>query len=68
MARPIGLKQLHPNQENRAYDFIVTKFYRNGQGQPHGAGLNVLPSCVEDNEKALEFTRASDTDRALPIQ
>ena len=43
VARPIGRKQLNPDQENRAYDVLVTKFLRNSEGEIGGAGLESYP-------------------------
>jgi hypothetical protein len=43
LARPVGLKTLRPQQPNRAYDVIETKFYRNGFGQHLGWGLKIFP-------------------------
>lgn len=43
IARPIGLSVLKPKQENRAFDIIKDKFYRNGSGKVSGVGLKVYP-------------------------
>jgi len=43
VARPIGRKQLNPEQENRAYDILETKFLRNGDGEVEGVGLESYP-------------------------
>ena len=43
VARPIGRKQLNPEQENRAYDVLETKFLRNAEGDIGGAGLESYP-------------------------
>ncbi len=43
IARPIGIKQLRPNQSNRAYDIIETKFHRNTKGIVKGCGLKCFP-------------------------
>lgn len=43
VARPIGRKQLNPEQENRAYDILEAKFLRNGDGEIKGAGLESFP-------------------------
>ena len=43
VARPIGRKQLNPEQENRAYDVLETKFLRNADGDIGGAGLESYP-------------------------
>ena len=43
VARPIGRKRLNPQQENRAYDVLETKFLRNAHGDVAGAGLDCYP-------------------------
>jgi len=43
IARPVGIKMLRPEQANRAYEIIETKFYRNGDGWFHGWGLKCFP-------------------------
>ncbi len=43
VARPIGLKILRPDQDNRAYDVIESKFYRNDRGNHNGWGLKCFP-------------------------
>ncbi|MHC4647532.1 MAG: DUF3800 domain-containing protein [Planctomycetota bacterium] len=43
MARPIGIKTLRPNQPNRAYDIIKTKFRTDGSGRIDGWGLKLFP-------------------------
>jgi hypothetical protein len=43
VARPIGRKQLNPDQENRAYDVLEAKFLRNCDGEIGGAGLENYP-------------------------
>jgi hypothetical protein len=43
VARPIGRKQLNPEQVNRAYDLLETKFLRNAEGGVGGAGLESYP-------------------------
>lgn len=43
VARPIGRKQLNPEQENRAYDVLEKKFLRNAEGGIGGAGLESYP-------------------------
>ncbi|MCV9938075.1 DUF3800 domain-containing protein [Boseaceae bacterium BT-24-1] len=42
-ARPIGLKTLRPDQGNRAYDIIETKFRRSPAGEIRGYGLKLFP-------------------------
>lgn len=42
-ARPIGLKALHPEQQNRALDIIETKFQKNKAGGIVGWGFKVFP-------------------------
>lgn len=42
LARPIGLKVLHPNQPNRAYDVIKTKFRRNHARRFQGYGFKIF--------------------------
>jgi Protein of unknown function (DUF3800) len=41
IARPIGTHVLHPDQENRAYSLIRTKFV--GQGEAGALGLKIFP-------------------------
>jgi hypothetical protein len=44
IARPIGRKVIKPDQENRAYDILQTKFRRNpANGSVRGWGLKVFP-------------------------
>lgn len=43
VARPIGLHILKPQQTNRAYDVIKTKFYSNHNGHCNGWGLKCFP-------------------------
>lgn len=43
IARPIGIHVLRPEQENRAYTIIQSKFRRNGAGRFLGFGLKVFP-------------------------
>ena len=43
IARPVGIKLLRPDQANRAYEIIETKFYRNCGGRFHGWGLKCFP-------------------------
>lgn len=44
IARPIGRKIIKPEQENRAFDILATKFRRNPwNGSPRGWGLKVFP-------------------------
>jgi hypothetical protein len=43
VARPIGIKVLHPSQPNRAYDIVAKKLRRSQAGETKGWGLSVLP-------------------------
>jgi len=43
VARPIGIRVLHPEQPNRAFDVIRSKLDCNPAGDPHGWGLKVFP-------------------------
>jgi hypothetical protein len=43
VARPIGIKVLHPAQPNRAYDIVAKKFRRSPAGETKGWGLRTLP-------------------------
>lgn len=43
MARPVAIKHLRPDQPNRAYDTIKTKFRRSPSGKPEGWGIKLLP-------------------------
>lgn len=43
IARPIGLKVLRPDQPNRAYELIETKFRQNNSGVFRGYGFKSFP-------------------------
>jgi len=43
VARPIGRKQLNPEQVNRAYDVLETKFLKTADDGVRGAGLETYP-------------------------
>lgn len=43
IARPIGIKQLRPDQPNRAFEIISEKFDRNQAGRFNGFGLKCFP-------------------------
>lgn len=43
VARPIGLRTLRPDQQNRAYDILERKFYQSGKGVIDGWGLKNFP-------------------------
>lgn len=43
IARPIGRKLLKPEQPNRAFEIIETKFRRDPNGRVKGWGLKVFP-------------------------
>lgn len=43
MARPVGIHHLRPDQPNRAYEIIETKFRRSPVGKIEGWGLKLLP-------------------------
>ncbi len=43
MARPVALRHLRPDQPNRAFDIIQTKFRRSPEGRIEGWGLKKLP-------------------------
>lgn len=43
IARPIGRKILKPDQNNRAYDIIETKFRKDPSGNIEGWGLKLFP-------------------------
>ena len=43
IARPIGRKQLKPEQANRAFDVLSKKFYLSEEGQHEGYGLKCFP-------------------------
>lgn len=43
MARPVALNYFRPNQTNRAYEVIQTKFRRSPTGKIEGWGLKILP-------------------------
>jgi hypothetical protein len=42
-ARPVGLSVLRPDQPNRAYEILKSKFYRDGFGRIKGFGVKVFP-------------------------
>lgn len=43
VARPIGLKQLNPTHQNRAYEVLEKKFRRSPQDRIEGWGLKCFP-------------------------
>jgi hypothetical protein len=43
IARPIGIKRLRPNQQNRAYEIIRRKFRTSSAGEIEGYGLKIFP-------------------------
>jgi len=43
MARPIGLHVMRPEQPNRSYDILATKFRRSPEEQIDGFGLKCYP-------------------------
>jgi len=43
IARPIGIKYLRPNQQNRAYEIICRKFRTSSAGEIEGYGLKIFP-------------------------
>ena len=43
VARPVGIKILRPDQPNRAYDIVETKFRRSPDGEIKGWGLKMFP-------------------------
>lgn len=43
VARPIGLKVLHPEQPNRAWDILQAKLRRSAVGEVKGWGLKIFP-------------------------
>jgi hypothetical protein len=43
VARPIGLRQLRPEQANRAWDVIEAKLDRDASGRYLGYGLKCFP-------------------------
>ena len=43
VARPVGIKMLRPEQENRAFDVLEEKFYTSGSGQRDDWGLKCFP-------------------------
>lgn len=43
VARPIGLKHLRPQQANRAFDIISTKFYHSPAGDSEAWGFHSIP-------------------------
>lgn len=47
VARPIGLRYLHPDQTNRAFEVIDSKLRRGPQGQVIGYGLKIFPKTQQ---------------------
>ena len=43
IARPVGLNILKPEQQNRAFEMLKPKFYRQKTGSIHGWGLKCFP-------------------------
>lgn len=43
IARPVGLSILKPEQQNRAFDVLLPKFYSNSHGNINGWGLKCFP-------------------------
>ncbi|WP_089724596.1 DUF3800 domain-containing protein [Candidatus Thiosymbion oneisti] len=43
VARPVGIKMLRPDRENRAFEVLERKFYANGRGRRDGWGLKRFP-------------------------
>lgn len=43
VARPVGMHILKPQQANRAFDVLATKFYRSDRGRHDGWGLKCFP-------------------------
>ncbi|WP_024892157.1 DUF3800 domain-containing protein [Luteimonas huabeiensis] len=43
VARPIGMKQLRPQQENRAWEIVASKLDRDKSGKFQGFGLKCFP-------------------------
>lgn len=43
VARPVGMKILRPEQENRAFSVVEEKFYCDGNGKRDGWGLKCFP-------------------------
>lgn len=46
VARPIGIKTLRPEKENRAFEIIKSKFHKNEQGNFDGIGFKVFPKSL----------------------
>nr|WP_245441747.1 DUF3800 domain-containing protein [Rhizobium leguminosarum] len=43
IAHPIARHVIKPDQPNRAYELIESKFRKSGRGQIHGYGLKIFP-------------------------
>lgn len=43
VARPVGIRMLRPEQENRAFEVLEQKFYTNENGKRDGWGLKCFP-------------------------
>lgn len=43
VARPVGIRILRPDQENRAFDVLERKFYTDANGRREGWGLKCFP-------------------------
>ncbi len=44
VARPIGIRDLRPNQENHAWSILEKKLVRSKSGKVHGYGLKIYPT------------------------
>lgn len=56
VARPIGLKTLRPEQENRAFDVLTNKFYCDGgRGKLgtgyQGVGMKIYPASESEKPR-----------------
>ena len=70
VARPVGIKVLRPQQPNRAYDIVATKFRRSLTGEIKGWGLKcshkMRRATGETSSPAPTGNFQSDLTRTLP--
>jgi hypothetical protein len=53
-ARPIGLSQLRPDQPNRAFTVLKSKFYKGPRGSIEGYGLKTFPQKAKNLKVSSE--------------
>ena len=55
VARPLGIKILNPDKENRAFEVIKTKIHKSDNGKIDGVGLKVFPKKSKQGRVKEEF-------------